>query len=178
LKIKKKKTTRARTRTHNTPKKIQIPATEAGIEAAASLQREDRINVNLTSVSGVMHAAACAQAGAVAVTLPIAKVCLSFPFFFPFFSLTSFLGCTERRRRNKKFLLPSLNPPFTLIVFFFLFVVFRYANGAGASDGTSLDLKKRQTPGRRRGWKKTRRRSPRTLNYMVSPRRRASSPAT
>ena len=59
---------------------LQIPATEAGIDAAAALQREDGINVNLTFVSGVMHAAACAQAGAVAVTLSIEKVCLSFFF--------------------------------------------------------------------------------------------------
>ncbi len=66
-------------------------ATEAGIEAAASLQREDGINVNLTSVSGVMHAAACARAGAVAVTLPIAKVCLSF-FAFSFLLIFLFLA--------------------------------------------------------------------------------------
>jgi transaldolase len=76
-------TTRARTQT--TKKKtnrntIQIPATDAGIDAAARLQREDGINVNLTFVSGVMHAAACVQAGPVAVTLPIAKVCF---FFIP-----------------------------------------------------------------------------------------------
>ncbi|KAI9438074.1 hypothetical protein H4582DRAFT_233318 [Lactarius indigo] len=51
---------------------VAIPATEAGIAAAASLQREDGINVNLTSVSGVVHAAACAQAGAAAVTMSIA----------------------------------------------------------------------------------------------------------
>jgi hypothetical protein len=63
----------------------QIPATESGIEAAARLQREDGINVNLTFVSGVIHATACAQSGAVAVTLPIVKVsffCL-FSAFFP-----------------------------------------------------------------------------------------------
>ena len=59
---------------------MQIPATEAGIDAAAALQREDGINVNLTFVSGVMHAAACAQAGAVAVTLSIEKVCVLFFF--------------------------------------------------------------------------------------------------
>lgn len=53
---------------------VAIPATEAGIAAAASLQCEDGINVNLTSVSGVMHAAACAQAGAAAVTMSIAAV--------------------------------------------------------------------------------------------------------
>ncbi|KAI9507114.1 hypothetical protein F5148DRAFT_159889 [Russula earlei] len=53
---------------------VAIPATESGIEATASLQREDGINVNLTSVSGVVHATACAQAGAVAVTLPIAEM--------------------------------------------------------------------------------------------------------
>ncbi|KAH9046640.1 hypothetical protein EDB84DRAFT_1465825 [Lactarius hengduanensis] len=53
---------------------VAIPATEAGIAAAASLQCEDRINVNLTSVSGVMHAAACAQAGAAAVTVSIAAI--------------------------------------------------------------------------------------------------------
>jgi len=53
---------------------VGIPATEAGIDAAAALQREDGINVNLTFVSGVVHAAACAQAGAVAVTLSIEKM--------------------------------------------------------------------------------------------------------
>ncbi|KAH9955409.1 hypothetical protein BC827DRAFT_874468 [Russula dissimulans] len=53
---------------------VAIPATEAGIEAAAKLQREDGINVILTSVSGLVHATACAQAGAVAVTLPITKM--------------------------------------------------------------------------------------------------------
>ena len=65
----------------------QIPATESGIEAAARLQREDGINVNLTFVSGVIHATACAQSGAVAVTLPIAKVGFFFLFsaFFPSF---------------------------------------------------------------------------------------------
>ncbi|KAH8980683.1 hypothetical protein EDB92DRAFT_264895 [Lactarius akahatsu] len=53
---------------------VAIPATEAGIAAAASLQCEDGININLTSVSGVMHAAACAQAGAAAVTMSIAAI--------------------------------------------------------------------------------------------------------
>jgi hypothetical protein len=57
-----------------TEKIKQIPATESGIEAAARLQREDGINVNLTFVTGVIHATACAQSGAVAVSLPIAKV--------------------------------------------------------------------------------------------------------
>jgi hypothetical protein len=68
-------------------KKIkQIPATVSGIEAAARLQREDGINVNLTFVSGVIHATACAQSGAVAVTIPIAKVSfLLFSAFFPSF---------------------------------------------------------------------------------------------
>lgn len=68
----------------------QIPATESGIEAAARLQREDGINVNLTFVSGVIHATACAQSGAVAVTIPIAKV--SFFLFSAFFP--SFLAYT------------------------------------------------------------------------------------
>jgi hypothetical protein len=83
-----------------TEKKIkQIPATESGIEAAARLQREDGINVNLTFVSGVIHATACAQSGAVAVTLPITKV--SFLLFSAF--LPPFLAYTgahaERSRR-------------------------------------------------------------------------------
>jgi Transaldolase/Fructose-6-phosphate aldolase len=71
----------------------QIPATESGIEAAARLQREDGINVNLTFVSGVIHATACAQSGAVAVTIPIVKVSFFFLFsaFFP-----SFLAYTGR----------------------------------------------------------------------------------
>ncbi|KAI0251520.1 hypothetical protein BJV78DRAFT_424457 [Lactifluus subvellereus] len=53
---------------------VAISATETGIDAATCLQREDGINVNLTSVSGVTHATACAQAGAAAVTLPIASM--------------------------------------------------------------------------------------------------------
>ncbi|KAI9452044.1 hypothetical protein BJY52DRAFT_1294837 [Lactarius psammicola] len=53
---------------------VSVPATEAGIAAAASLQCEDGINVNLTSVSGVMHAAACALTGAAAVTIPVAAI--------------------------------------------------------------------------------------------------------
>lgn len=71
----------------------QIPATESGIEAAARLQREDGINVNLTFVSGVMHATACAQSGAVAVTLPIAKV----SFFFSFECLVSCSACAHAK---------------------------------------------------------------------------------
>ncbi|KAI0265304.1 hypothetical protein BC834DRAFT_1041779 [Gloeopeniophorella convolvens] len=51
-----------------------IPATETGIEAAATLQREDAINVCLCFVSGIGHAAACARAGAAAVSLSIAAV--------------------------------------------------------------------------------------------------------
>ena len=49
------------------------------------MQREDGINVNLTFVSGVIHATACAQSGAAAITLPTAKVSfiIIFPAFFP-----------------------------------------------------------------------------------------------
>jgi hypothetical protein len=78
----------------------QIPATESGIEAAARLKREDGINVNLTFVSGVIHATACAQSGAVAVTLPIAKVSFFFlfsAFFPPFLAYTG--AYAERSHR-------------------------------------------------------------------------------
>jgi len=50
---------------------VVIPETSAGILAAASLQWEDKINVNL---KGVMHwhVATCSQAGVAAVTIPVA----------------------------------------------------------------------------------------------------------
>jgi len=82
----------------------QIPATESGIEAAARLQREDGINVNLTFVSGVIHATACAQSGAVAVTLPIAKVSFSLLRFL------SVLPCIYGRVRRT--LIPHPRPYF------------------------------------------------------------------
>jgi hypothetical protein len=78
----------------------QIPATESGIEAAARLQREDGINVNLTFVSGVIHATACAQSGAVAVTLPITKV--------SFFSLLRPSWHIRARTQNAHAAYPSL----------------------------------------------------------------------
>ena len=49
--------------------------TETGIIAAASLQ-DGKININLTSLSGVVHVAACAQARVAAVTVPAAAVSL------------------------------------------------------------------------------------------------------
>ncbi len=58
------------------------------------------INVNLTFVSGVIHATVCAQSGAVAVTLPIAKVSSYFlaSAFFP--SLPAARARTHRRLRR------------------------------------------------------------------------------
>ena len=137
--------------------KIQIPATESGIEAAARLQREDGINVNLTSVSGVMHAAACAQSGAVALTLPIAKV----SFFFLFSGFVSSLVCTSRARA--KMFTPHPSPLFA----------YRCAIGAGTWDGISVTPRKMSSA---RG-EKTRGRSPLILTCTACPPPRASSSA-
>lgn len=135
--------------------KIQIPATESGIEAAARLQREDGINVNLTSVSGVMHAAACAQSGAVALTLPIAKV----SFFFLRICFVLGLHIT----RTRKMFTPHPSPPFA----------YRCAIGAGTWDGISVTLRKLSSA---RG-EKTRGRSPLILTCTACPPPRASSSA-
>lgn len=109
----------------------QIPATESGIEAAARLQREDGINVNLTFVSGVIHATTCAQSGAVAVTIPIAKVS-----FFPLLRLLSVLLCIYGRVRRT---LTPLDRPY--------FCVFRCAIGADEwALGTMMSGAWKKTP--------------------------------
>ncbi|KAG6820073.1 hypothetical protein H0H93_005601 [Arthromyces matolae] len=55
--------------------KIVIPATAEGIQAAQILQSEHKINTNLYLVSGLLHAAACAEAGATTITVPVGRVC-------------------------------------------------------------------------------------------------------
>ncbi|TFK32406.1 hypothetical protein BDQ12DRAFT_773456, partial [Crucibulum laeve] len=52
---------------------ISIPATEEGIWATHHL-RKDEIKVNLYLVSGIMHAATCAEAGAAAITIPVGRI--------------------------------------------------------------------------------------------------------
>ncbi|KAI0827323.1 aldolase [Trametes gibbosa] len=48
---------------------VTIPATEAGVQAAKTLEGEHRVQTNLTLVSGLEHAAVCAEAAATCVTL-------------------------------------------------------------------------------------------------------------
>ncbi|KAF5339099.1 hypothetical protein D9611_011157 [Ephemerocybe angulata] len=52
---------------------MSIPATEAGLLAARALQKEGT-NVNLYMVSSLMHAVACAETGAAAVTIHVRQV--------------------------------------------------------------------------------------------------------
>ncbi|KDQ56585.1 hypothetical protein JAAARDRAFT_194578 [Jaapia argillacea MUCL 33604] len=52
---------------------ITIPATEAGVAAAAQLAKNS-IQANLNLVSGLIHAAACAEAGATTITMPVGKI--------------------------------------------------------------------------------------------------------
>lgn len=56
----------------------QIPATEAGVEAAKMLERKHFIRTNLLYVSGLTHAAICAEAGASFVMYSYAAVSTSF----------------------------------------------------------------------------------------------------
>ncbi|KAF9001194.1 hypothetical protein BDQ17DRAFT_1492247 [Cyathus striatus] len=50
---------------------ISIPATEAGIHAAAHLREVDDVNVNLYLVSNLIHAAACIEAGVASISIPV-----------------------------------------------------------------------------------------------------------
>ena len=56
----------------------QIPATEAGVEAAKKLERAHLIRTNLLYVSGLTHGAICAEAGASFVMYSYAAVSTSF----------------------------------------------------------------------------------------------------
>ncbi|KAI0634331.1 aldolase [Trametes polyzona] len=47
----------------------QIPATEAGVQAAQILEGKYGVQTNLTLVSGLAHAAACAEAGVTCITM-------------------------------------------------------------------------------------------------------------
>ncbi|EDR04314.1 uncharacterized protein LACBIDRAFT_304919 [Laccaria bicolor S238N-H82] len=53
---------------------FSIPATEAGIMAARELSTKYNLNVNLYLVSSLVHAMACAEAGAAAVSIPIGQL--------------------------------------------------------------------------------------------------------
>ncbi|KAI8989071.1 aldolase [Trametes punicea] len=48
---------------------VTIPATEAGVQAAKTLERKHSVQTNLTLVSGLVHAAVCAEAEATCITL-------------------------------------------------------------------------------------------------------------
>ncbi|KAI0672238.1 aldolase [Trametes maxima] len=48
---------------------VTIPATEAGVQAAKTLESKHHVQTNLSLVSGLAHAAACAEAGATCLTL-------------------------------------------------------------------------------------------------------------
>ena len=52
----------------------QIPATEEGAQAARKLEKKYNLKTNLLFVSGLAHAAICAQAGASFVTFPYKTV--------------------------------------------------------------------------------------------------------
>ncbi|EAU83802.2 hypothetical protein CC1G_07537 [Coprinopsis cinerea okayama7 len=52
---------------------LTIPSSEAGIQAARTLQKAN-INVNLYPVCTLMHAAACVEAGAAAITVNVGQV--------------------------------------------------------------------------------------------------------
>ncbi|KAI0372355.1 aldolase [Pilatotrama ljubarskyi] len=48
---------------------VTIPATEAGVQAARTLEGKHHVQTNLTLVSGLVHAAICAEADATCITL-------------------------------------------------------------------------------------------------------------
>ncbi|KAI0649865.1 aldolase [Trametes meyenii] len=48
---------------------VTIPATEAGVQAARTLENKHHVQTNLSLVSGLAHAAVCAEAGATCLTL-------------------------------------------------------------------------------------------------------------
>ncbi|KAF8064921.1 hypothetical protein FPV67DRAFT_160975 [Lyophyllum atratum] len=53
---------------------ISIPATMEGLQAAHELESEHGIHTNLYLVSGLLHAAACAEAGATTITVPVGRL--------------------------------------------------------------------------------------------------------
>ncbi|KAH8112783.1 hypothetical protein DFH11DRAFT_1603881 [Phellopilus nigrolimitatus] len=53
---------------------ISIPATETGLMIANALKEQHAIKTNLVFVSGLAQAAACAAAGAAAVTMPVKSI--------------------------------------------------------------------------------------------------------
>ncbi|KAF9458266.1 hypothetical protein BDZ94DRAFT_1226563, partial [Collybia nuda] len=59
---------------HKSQTIVSIPATHEGVAAAKWLEEEDDIHTNLYLVSGLMHAAACAEAGATSITIPVGRL--------------------------------------------------------------------------------------------------------
>ena len=55
---------------------VSIPATEEGVHATRLLAKEDGLLVNLAMVSGMSHAAVCAEAGAAWITFHLERVSL------------------------------------------------------------------------------------------------------
>lgn len=53
---------------------VSIPATTEGLRAAQELESEHGIHTNLYLVSGLLHAAACAEAGATTITIPVGRL--------------------------------------------------------------------------------------------------------
>ncbi|KAF5373441.1 hypothetical protein D9615_009498 [Tricholomella constricta] len=53
---------------------ISIPATMEGLRAAQVLESEHGIHTNLYLVSGLLHAAACGEAGATTITIPVGRL--------------------------------------------------------------------------------------------------------
>ncbi|KNZ79241.1 putative transaldolase, partial [Termitomyces sp. J132] len=53
---------------------VSIPATFEGIRAAQVLESEHAIHTNLYLVSSLLHAAACAEAGATTITVPVGRL--------------------------------------------------------------------------------------------------------
>ncbi|KAL5514694.1 hypothetical protein ACEPAG_2010 [Sanghuangporus baumii] len=53
---------------------ISIPATETGLAIAKKLKEKHGIKTNLTLVSNLVQAAACAEAGAAVITMPVDKI--------------------------------------------------------------------------------------------------------
>ncbi|KAL5478458.1 hypothetical protein ACEPAI_2642 [Sanghuangporus weigelae] len=53
---------------------ISIPATETGLAIAKKLKEKHGIKTNLTLISNLVQAAACAEAGAAAITMPVDKI--------------------------------------------------------------------------------------------------------
>jgi len=78
----------------------QIPATEAGIYATQQLQK-DGINVNLCYVTSLIHAVACAEAKAIAISVSVGPVRIHRTIATtPLISGTKLLEMYERRRKT------------------------------------------------------------------------------